>query len=263
MLVKRRELLKLLLVASPFALLAQSKEKKMSYSIHRSHERGIAEHGWLHTRFSFSFAEYYNRNRMGFGALRVINDDVIEAGKGFGMHPHRDMEIVSILTKGSLEHKDSEGNHGIIEAGQIQYMSAGSGVMHSEYATDKEDAALFQIWIHPNRKGGVPLYENRDFSTVDQHNRWALLVSGDGREHSIQIRQDAAIFSASLDTGVQIRVEPVGASHGRLIFVMEGSIEIAGNVLNARDELQITDAEEYALLALTESKILLFDVPMD
>ncbi|MBN2869483.1 MAG: pirin family protein [Campylobacterales bacterium] len=234
----------------------------MSCIVHRAHERGIAEHGWLHSRFSFSFAEYRNTNRMGFGALRVINDDVIEAGMGFGMHPHRDMEIVSIVTKGALEHKDSEGNHGIIHAGQIQYMSAGSGVMHSEYATEDEDAALFQIWIHPDRKGGVPLYDNRDFSTVDQNNRWAALVSGDGRDHSILIRQDAAIYSTHLDKDAQISVAPVKPFHGRLIFVMEGSVEIAGDVLNARDELQITDKEEYALRALSESKILLFDVPM-
>ncbi len=234
----------------------------MSTVIHRAHERGIAEHGWLHSRFSFSFAEYHNPTRMGFGALRVINDDVIEAGMGFGMHPHRDMEIVSIVTEGSLEHKDSEGNHGIIHAGQIQYMSAGSGVLHSEYATEDGDAALFQIWIHPDRKGGTPLYANRDFSTVDQNNRWAALVSGDGRDHSILIRQDAAIYSTRLDKDVQISVAPVKPSHGRLIFVMEGSVEIAGNVLNARDELQITDEEKYTLAALSESKILLFDVPM-
>ncbi len=234
----------------------------MSTVIHRAHERGIAEHGWLHSRFSFSFAEYHNRNRMGFGALRVINDDIIEAGNGFGMHPHRDMEIVSIVTKGSLEHKDSEGNHGIIHAGQVQYMSAGSGVLHSEFATDEEDAALFQIWIHPDRKGAPPLYDNRDFTTIDQHNRWAALVSGDGRDHSILIRQDAAIYSTHLDKDTQISVAPVKSSHGRLIFVMEGSIEIAGHILNARDELQITDEEEYALKALSESKVLLFDVPM-
>lgn len=260
--MKRRELLKLMLLVFPFAALAQSKEKKMSTVIHRSNERGIAEHGWLHSRFSFSFAEYHNRNRMGFGALRVINDDAIEAGMGFGMHPHRDMEIVSIVTKGSLEHKDSEGNHGIIHAGQIQYMSAGSGVLHSEYATEDADAALFQIWIHPDRKGGIPLYDSRDFTTVDQSNRWAVLVSGDGKENSIVIRQDAAIYSTHLDKDTQISVAPAKSSHGRLIFVMEGSIEIAGHILNARDEIQITDEEEYVLKALSESKVLLFDVPM-
>lgn len=234
----------------------------MSYVIHRSNERGIAEHGWLHSRFSFSFAEYHNRNRMGFGALRVINDDVIEAGMGFGMHPHKEMEIVSIVTKGSLEHKDSQGHEGVIRSGQIQYMSAGEGVFHSEFATDEEDAALFQIWIHPNRKGGVPLYDNRDFTTVDQRNRWAVLVSGDGKENSIAIRQDAAIYSTHLDKETPITVEPVKSSHGRLIFVMEGSVEIAGQMLNARDEMQITDEGEYDLKALTESKVLLFDVPM-
>lgn len=260
--MKRRELLKLVLLVYPYTILAQKKEKKMSYVIHRSNERGITEHGWLHSRFSFSFAEYRNPLRMGFGALRVINDDVIDAGMGFGMHPHRDMEIVSIVTKGALEHTDSQGNHGVIHAGQIQYMSAGNGVMHSEFATDEEDAALFQIWIHPAQKGGEPLYDSRDLTNVDLHNRWALLVSGDGTENSIRIRQDAAIFMTRLERGKQISVKPLKQAHGRLILVMEGSIEIAGHILNARDEIQMTDAVEYTMNALSESKVLLFDVPM-
>lgn len=260
--MKRRDLFKLIVLLLPVVLFAKNKEKKMSFKIHRSYERGIAEHGWLHSRFSFSFAEYHNPSRMGFGALRVINDDIIEAGMGFGMHPHRDMEIVSIVTKGSLKHKDSQGNQGVIHTGQIQYMSAGNGVMHSEFATDQEDAALFQIWIHPAQKGGEPLYDSRDFREVDQHNRWAVLVSGDGREHSIRIRQDAMISSSVLEKGKEISIKPVKPSHGRLILVMEGSVEIAGHTLNTRDEIQITDGEEYRLKALSEAKVLLFNVPM-
>lgn len=234
----------------------------MSLKIHKAAERGIAEHGWLHSRFSYSFAEYRNLNRMGFGALRVINDDVIEAGSGFGMHPHQNMEIVSIVTKGTLVHKDSAGNHGIINAGEIQYMSAGKGVYHSEYAGVDKSAALFQIWIHPNQKGGEPLYDQRSFIHHDKTNRWIILVSGDGREDSITIKQDAAIYSAEVEKGKSIPVPPVQTDHGRLVFVIEGILEINGNVLDARDELQITDKEEYTLLALSESKVLLFDVPM-
>lgn len=234
----------------------------MSQIIHRSRERGIAEHGWLHSRFSFSFAEYHNPNRMGFGALRVINDDVIEAGMGFPMHPHKNMEIVSIVTRGALEHRDSEGNRGVIEAGQIQYMSAGSGVFHSEYATPQADAHLFQIWIHPSRKGGAPLYDNRDFSDIDQSNRWAVLVSGDGKENSIRIRQNAAIYSTGLDANRDIAVPKVQPGHGRLLLVIEGSVTIGGHVLDARDEIQITDEEEYILRALSPAKVLLFDVSM-
>lgn len=234
----------------------------MSLLLHRSSQRGIAEHGWLHSRFSFSFAEYHNPSRMGFGALRVINDDIVEAGNGFGMHPHKNMEIVSIVTKGSLEHRDSEGNHGIIHAGEIQYMSAGSGVFHSEHATAGSDAALFQIWIHPYENGGAPRYEQRSFIQHDQQNQWLTLISGDGADDSIVIKQDAAIHSAEVSEGTAIAIPNVKSGHGRLIFVIDGKIEINSHILEARDEIQITDQEEYTLLALGESKVLLFDVPM-
>lgn len=234
----------------------------MSFKIHRAAQRGIAEHGWLHSNFSFSFAEYYNPQRMGFGVLRVINDDTIEAGMGFGMHPHENMEIISIVTKGALEHRDSQGNHGVIKAGQIQYMSAGSGVHHSEYATKEESASLFQIWIYPNHKGGTPLYDQRDFIGHGKTNQWLILASSDGREDSITIKQDAAIYSAEVDGGKTISIPSVKIDHGRLIFIIEGKVEINGHILETRDELQITDKEKYALLALDESKVLLFDVPM-
>lgn len=234
----------------------------MSFKIHRAAERGIAEHGWLHSRFSFSFAEYYNPQRMGFGALRVINDDTVEAGMGFGMHPHQNMEIISIVTKGALEHRDSQGNHGVITAGQIQYMSAGSGVQHSEYASKDTSASLFQIWIRPSQKGGTPLYAQRDFISHDKNNKWLLLVSVDGRDDSISIRQDAAIYSAEVESAKTISIPSVAPDHGRLLFVIEGKVQINGHLLSARDELQITDKEEYALLALDASKVLLFDVPI-
>lgn len=234
----------------------------MSLSIHHSYERGTADHGWLNSRFSFSFADYHNTVRMGFGALRVINDDLIEAGSGFGMHPHKNMEIVSIVMKGSLEHKDSEGNHGIINAGEIQYMSAGSGVFHSEYATPDSDTSIFQIWIHPNQNGGTPLYEQRSFIHHDKTDKWVTLISGDGRENSITIKQDAAICSAELTKGKVIPIPKVKSGHGRLLFIIEGKVDINHQILEPRDELQITDEEEYTLTALSESKVLVFDVPM-
>ncbi|MDD2265202.1 pirin family protein [Sulfuricurvum sp.] len=234
----------------------------MSFTLHHASERGVAEHGWLHSRFSFSFAEYHNPKRMEFGALRVINDDIVEAGKGFGMHPHQNMEIVSIVTKGALEHRDSEGNHGIIKAGEIQYMSAASGVYHSEHATKDESVALFQIWIHPNQKGGSPLYDQRSFIHHDKTNKWVTLVSGDGREDSIVIKQDASISVAEVEDGATITIPPVTKDHGRLLLIIEGKVEINEQILDSRDELQITDEEEYALIAHTASKVLLFDVPM-
>jgi len=234
----------------------------MSLSIHKADQRGIAEHGWLHSHFSFSFAEYYEPSRMGFGALRVINDDIVEAGLGFGMHPHRDMEIVSIVTKGVLIHKDSFGNHGEVHAGEIQYMSAGDGVLHSEFASKDESAALFQIWIKPNQKGGKPLYNQRDFRDVTKSNQWLILVSPDGRDNSIGIRQDAFIATTELDEGKTISIAPSSPNRGKLVLVVEGCVEIDGMVLDKRDELQITDSKAYELKALKPSWVLVFDVPM-
>ena len=234
----------------------------MSFIIHKADQRGVAEHGWLHSRFSFSFAEYYNPNRMGFGALRVINDDVIEAGLGFGMHPHRDMEIVSIVTKGVLVHTDSFGNHGEIHAGEIQYMSAGEGVLHSEFASKEEDAALFQIWIKPNEKGGKPLYNQRDFRDVTKNNQWVTLVSPDGRENSIAIKQEAFILTTELSEGKTISIASSSPDRGKLLLVVEGSVKIDGVILDKRDEVQITEEKVYELEALKPSWVLVFDVPM-
>ena len=234
----------------------------MSFTIHKANQRGVAEHGWLHSHFSFSFADYYNPSRMGFGALRVINDDIIEAKEGFGMHPHRDMEIISIVTKGVLIHKDSFGNHGEVHAGEIQYMSAGDGVLHSEFASKDESAALFQIWIHPNQKGGKPLYNQRDFRDVTKSNQWVTLVSPDGRDHSITIRQEAFIVTTELDEGKTISIAPSIPNRGKLLLVVEGEIEIDGVTIEARDEVQITEEKAYEIKALKPSWVLVFDVPM-
>lgn len=234
----------------------------MSINLHRAAERGQADHGWLHSRFSFSFAQYHNPRRMGFGALRVINDDIIEPGKGFAMHPHKEMEIISIVTQGELEHRDSHGNHGIIPAGSVQYMSAASGVLHSEYnPSDKHRVHLFQIWIHPKTSGGTPQYDERSFS-ADEANSWRVLVSPDGRDNSIAIKQDAFIYSATLSAEATLEVAPVEQGHGRLLLVIEGGVKIAGEHLERRDEVQIIDKNSYTLTALCDTKLLLFDVPL-
>lgn len=230
--------------------------------VHKANQRGVAKHSWLHSHFSFSFAEYYNPARMGFGALRVINDDIIEAGKGFGMHPHRNMEIVSIVTAGTLVHTDSFGNHGEIHAGEIQYMSAGSGVLHSEFASKEGTAALFQIWIHPNQKGGEPRYDQRDFRNVSQNNEWVTLISPDGEKGSIAIKQEAFIATTKLNEGSTISIAPSTQGRGKLLFVIEGSVEINDAVLEARDEIQMTEETTYTLKALHPSWLLLFDVPL-
>jgi quercetin 2,3-dioxygenase len=231
--------------------------------IHRSEERGMADYGWLKSRYSFSFADYHNRDRMGFGALRVINDDVIEPSSGFGMHPHSDMEIVTIVTRGAVRHEDSEGNHGVTRAGEIQYMSAGTGITHSEYnASDSEPLELFQIWIHPSERGVPPAYAQRDVSHFDSYNRWAPLVSPDGRSDSMTIRQNAWIFTATLEPGMILGLPLLEGSRGQLLMVVEGEVRVGNEVLFDRDEMQLTDEERATVQAHTASRLLLFDVPM-
>jgi len=231
--------------------------------IHRANDRGAAEHGWLSSRFSFSFAEYRDFGRMGFGALRVINDDVIAPGTGFGMHPHSDMEIVTVVTQGAIEHRDSEGHHGITRAGQIQYMSAGSGIRHSEYNPSPDaPTELFQIWIRPRTRGLPPRYDQRDFGGFSGSEGWVTLVSPDGREGSMPIAQDAFIFMARLPQGTQLRHEAVNPEHGRLLFVIEGAVNVGTERLGARDEAQVVGAAPLEVAAETESWVMLFEVPM-
>jgi redox-sensitive bicupin YhaK (pirin superfamily) len=232
--------------------------------IHRADDRGMAEHGWLHSRYSFSFAEYHHPGRMGFGALRVINDDVVEPGTGFEMHPHRDMEVVTIVTRGVVAHKDSEGHEGLTRAGQVQYMSAGSGIYHSESNPSKDEPLeLFQIWIKPNGKGLPPRFEQRDFSDVDDRNRWVALVAPGGKDGAIPIRQDATILTTRLDAGRGIVSEVPKPGHGRLLFVVEGEVRVGEQLLRRRDELQIGEAEEVEITAERDARLLLFDVSMD
>lgn len=235
----------------------------MKTGIHRSNTRGYADHGWLQSHFSFSFAEYRDYSRMGFGALRVINDDTIAPGKGFSTHPHHNMEIVTLVTKGALEHKDSRGHHDTIHAGQIQHMSAGNGIAHSEYNPSKTDPVeLLQIWIHPKSEGGAPQYAKRDFNARERTDTWMTLVSENGKERSMPIRQDATIRTCILPEGHTIASLLDAPGHGRLLFVIDGSITAAENRLDERDELQIEGDGELIIHAEEDSHLLLFDVPM-
>lgn len=235
----------------------------MNGAIHRANQRGVAEHGWLHSRFSFSFAQYHNRDRMGFGALRVINDDVVDPKSGFGMHPHRDMEIITIVLKGCVEHTDSLGHHGFTKAGEIQMMSAGSGIEHSEHnPSADEPLELFQIWIFPNEHNLPPHYEQRDFRDIPMSGVWALLVSGQGREGSMKIAQDATIKMTRMTAGQEMVCEGVPHGYGRLLMVIEGEVQIEGETLSRRDEWQTPDTQKFSIHALSESQLLLFEVPM-
>jgi quercetin 2,3-dioxygenase len=240
------------------------KGTEMKTVIHKADERGSAEHGWLHSRFSFSFADYHNRDRMGFGALRVINDDIIEPEGGFKMHPHQDMEIITIVLKGSLQHEDTVGNSGLISAGQIQYMSAGSGIQHSEYNPSSiESVELFQIWIHPKEKGLPPRYKQRDCNDLDTMNRWSLIASGDGRKKSIQINQDVNIKTARLFPGHTLVSDTTKKGYGRLLLVIDGEINVCGETLRRRDEFQIICDDTFEIRAEKDAHLILFDVPLD
>lgn len=231
--------------------------------IHRANKRGQANHGWLQSHFSFSFAEYHNLDRMGFGALRVINDDLIAPQQGFDMHSHRNMEIVTLVIKGALEHKDSQGNHGIIHAGEIQYMSAGSGIMHSEYnPSDNEAVELFQIWIYPNIQGGTPCYAQQKIDAFDTLNHWNMLISGEEHDGAICIKQNATIKICRLQRDTTITLPEGKSGFARLLFVIEGRVHVADEILEYRDEMQLYDTNAHLVKALEKCHLLLFEVPL-
>lgn len=237
----------------------------MKKIIHPAGERGGAEHGWLHTRFSFSFADWYNPERMGFGVLRVLNDDVVEPHTGFGMHPHSNMEIITIVKEGAVSHEDSMGNKYEIPAGDIQVMSAGTGVVHSEYNNGERPLKLFQIWIIPRTEGLSPRYEQRSFKDA-KNNEIELLVSGNEAEEvekgALLINQDAYISRVTLDAGRNVEYALKRPLNGIYVFMVSGSAVVAGNSLTDRDAVGITDAKEILISATTPSELLVFDVPM-
>lgn len=218
---------------------------------------GRANHGWLDARHHFSFADYHNPERMGFGALRVINDDLIEAGTGFPTHPHRDMEIITYVRRGAITHKDSRGNEGRTEAGDIQVMSAGTGIFHSEHNLESEQTSLFQIWIHPRELGVEPRWDAREFPKDAVEDGLKLLVSGDG-DAPLFINQDAYIYAGTLSEAAQIE-HPV---HNNAYFVVsEGELEIDGHLMKRGDGAAISDVSAVTVKAITEAEVLVIDVP--
>jgi quercetin 2,3-dioxygenase len=235
----------------------------MKKIVHTADSRGQAEHGWLSSRFSFSFAEYYNPNRMHFGVLRVLNDDVIKPGKGFGMHPHDNMEIVTIPLGGALEHRDSMGNGSIIKAGEIQLMSAGTGVRHSEFnPLQDEESSLLQIWLFPKERNIEPRYFQKEFDLQQLENRFRVVVSPEGEDESLIINQDAWFNLGKFDQGHQFSYQLKQKGNGMYIFVIDGSIMIAGETLNARDAIGIHNTEAIEIEALEQAYLLLMEVPM-
>ncbi len=230
-------------------------------ALRRSRDRGHANHGWLDSYHSFSFADYYDPAHMGFSALRVINEDRVAPGMGFGTHPHRDMEIVTYVLEGALEHKDSMGNGSVIRPGDVQRMTAGTGVTHSEYnASQKDPVHLLQIWILPDRTGLPPGYEQKTFSTESRQSRLKLIASRDGREGSVTIHQDAEIYAAILNEDDTLEYRFASGRRGYL-QVATGDVVVDGHLLRAGDGARISQAERVALGSPKRAEILLFDLP--
>ena len=228
-------------------------------NIRKANERGHADHGWLNAWHTFSFAGYYDPAHMGFRSLRVINDDTVAAGGGFGTHPHHDMEIITYILSGELEHKDSMGNGRIIRPGEVQYMAAGTGVQHSEFnPSEKEPVHLLQIWIQPDRKGMKPRYAEKSLVNA-KTGRLHLVASKSGRDESIAINQDADLFLAKLNSGETVS-HSLRPQRNAWIQVAEGKVELNGNVLNAGDAASVSESMDLKLTAKESSQVLLFDL---
>ncbi len=227
--------------------------------IRRANERGHAEHGWLDTYHTFSFADYYDPNWMGFRTLRVINDDLVMPGMGFGTHPHRDMEIITYVLSGALQHKDSMGNGRVIRPGEVQYMAAGTGVQHSEFNPSKDEAVhLLQIWILPDRKGLKPRYAEKSLADTPQ-GQFNLVVSKTGRDGSVTINQDADLYLARLEAGDKAS-HALKPSRHAWVHVAEGEVKLDGETLRAGDAVALSDESGVQLVAAKPSQVLLFDL---
>lgn len=234
----------------------------MQKVIHRANSRGFADHGWLKSRHTFSFAGYHNPERMHFGALRVLNDDVVAQGMGFGTHPHADMEIVSIPLSGSLAHKDSTGNSEIIRTGDVQIMSAGTGITHSEFNPDQtKEVNFLQIWVLPEKKSITPRYEQKTFDLEAQRNSLVRTVSWQKGGGALWINQKAQFWLGVFDQGTATTVEPTDNTAGLYFFVISGAADIAGESLSARDALGLMPAGGTAVNFTAATKLLVIETP--
>jgi redox-sensitive bicupin YhaK (pirin superfamily) len=227
--------------------------------IRRSQDRGHANHGWLDTHHTFSFANYYDPDHMGFRALRVINDDRVAGDEGFGTHPHRDMEIISYVVHGALEHKDSMGNGSVIRPGDVQRMRAGTGVTHSEYNHSKTEPVRFlQIWIVPDVRGLSPGYEQKHFGD-ERRGRLRLVASRDGADGSVQVHQDVKMFASILDTGQSV-THRMDAQRHAWLQVVRGSVVANGEILDEGDGASFSDVPSLSIESASESELILFDL---
>ncbi len=230
---------------------------------HQNESRGLADHGWLKSRHTFSFASYYNPERMNFGLLRVLNDDIVKPSMGFGTHPHENMEIISIPLSGSLRHQDSMGNTHIISAGEVQIMSAGSGITHSEYNnSSSEDVNFLQIWVLPKERDITPRYDQKIFDEGNRENRFQLLVAPEDSDETVWINQQAWFSLADIEAEQRVRYDKNDKKNGVYFFVIKGNVNIEGNDVKQRDGLGVIDGETYPVFAQTKTELLAIEVPL-
>jgi redox-sensitive bicupin YhaK (pirin superfamily) len=281
--MKRKEFLKKAIVASAvvstgsvakthtevyqpvgFEHLPSKTEKTMNTVLHKANTRGHANHGWLDTSHTFSFAHYYDPTRVHFGALRVLNDDFVDGGMGFGTHPHDNMEIISIPLAGDLEHRDSMGNVAVIRQNDVQIMSAGTGIQHSEYNKSKTDKVNFlQIWVFPKVRNIQPRYDQITFKPEDRVNKLQQIVSPSKSDDGVWINQDAWFHLGNLKSGFTTQYTIKQNGNGVYAFVIDGDVTINGQKLNKRDGFGIWDTESFSIVADSDAEILLMDVPMN
>jgi quercetin 2,3-dioxygenase len=236
----------------------------MQKIIHRAASRSFSNHGWLQSYHTFSFAGYYNEERIHFGALRVLNDDMVKGGMGFGTHPHDNMEIVSIPLNGALEHRDNTGRHEVIRTNEVQIMSAGTGISHSEFNASKtEPVSFLQIWVFPKLRNISPRYQQQAFEPAARNNKLQIVVSPEQDSGALLINQDAWFSLGKFDEGNTVDIVPKMEQQGSYLFVLEGEIEVAGEVLQRRDAIALTDFDKVTVTALKAAEFLLIDVPMN
>ncbi|MEP7278501.1 MAG: pirin family protein [Bacteroidota bacterium] len=235
----------------------------MKTIFHPAAERGHANFGWLDSHHSFSFGQWQDASRMHFGALRVLNDDTVQGGAGFGTHPHDNMEIVSIPLSGTLAHKDSTGTSKVINTGDVQIMSAGSGIAHSEFNASKTAPVNFlQVWLYPKQTDITPRYDQKTFSAADRINRWQVVVSPDEKDKAVWINQDAKFSLAILEAGKELNYKNAYPGSGVYFFLLEGNAKVAGKSLNKRDAIGVFEITDTTVTASTNSSILAIEVPM-
>lgn len=235
----------------------------MTKTVYTSDSRGFADHGWLRTRYSFSFANYYNPDRIHFGELRVINDDIVAGGRGFGTHPHDNMEIITIPLSGDLAHKDSMGNSSVIREGDIQVMSAGTGITHSEFNHNPDrEVRLLQIWVFPDKKNVTPRYDQKSLKDLARDNALYEVLSPDPEGPGVWIHQQAWFSMGTLSSGWKDTYTLHKENNGVYVLVLEGEMKVAGEKLSRRDAVAVSDVNALELEATTDARVLLMEVPM-